>query len=117
MDYPYFAFVPNHVASLPMDGKEVSWTGHCFRSMKGRVLHQDASSITVQLTAQRPKSMLCTELQFMATTSAYHFENIVTRGQHNIKFDIPSDITDGDKWSVTDGNSGTWRSRTVHLTM
>lgn len=100
LDYPYFAFVPNLVASLPLDGSEVHWSGHCFQEMKGRVVRHDSSSVSVLLTAAKPKTLLCTEMYLLACTSAFHLENVLRRGEHEVKLQLPQDLSDGDKWCV-----------------
>lgn len=99
LPYPYFAFLPNHIGSMPNDGTLVNITStsssSCFRHTSFQF---DAQANQIIITAHKPSSIGCSDFYLLSTTSTFHLEHIEGRGEHKIEWALPDDITLAEIW-------------------
>ena len=94
--YPndFFEFIPTYVASLPLDGKTVSWTSSsanftrsCFASASASLSSCGSSCVELVMDVSGRESTLCEDLYLFGSVKTFHVHEFVVGGKHSIKFD------------------------------
>jgi hypothetical protein len=123
MEYPYFAFLPNHVASLIQPGVKSSWAApcHAVSANRGKTIQLgDAGSMarglwqetsahvevdahgkrTVVIEASKASSLFCSDFYLLATASSFQLKQVMGRGTHKVTWNTPKDMTSSEKWDL-----------------
>eukprot|EP00698_Gefionella_okellyi_P019932 TRINITY_DN618_c0_g1_i4.p1 TRINITY_DN618_c0_g1~~TRINITY_DN618_c0_g1_i4.p1 ORF type:complete len:437 (+),score=50.80 TRINITY_DN618_c0_g1_i4:104-1414(+) len=73
-DLPWFAFLPQFVASLAVDIRSSSWDGLCLRQVSALAATTGSNSLSIDFSASNPAN--CTDLYLLASKYSMHFAEI-----------------------------------------
>eukprot|EP00760_Papus_ankaliazontas_P015604 PhM_4_TR16614/c0_g1_i1/m.40565 len=98
--YPYFGFLPKHVASLVPDGIARSWSGPCFTNAQAySVLSADEKTLTVTFDMQKPTSGTCSDNFVLSSVAYLGLQGYYFHGTHSVAVNI-SKFTDDEMWDL-----------------
>jgi hypothetical protein len=99
--YPYFGFIPPYSSAVKIDGSVSEWKGECFQKTSAKAsMSSDGKSIEIDLTLEKPVSVLCSEHYLIATVDGAHLASFFTRGTHKIDWKVNPNATAADNWDL-----------------
>jgi hypothetical protein len=99
--YPYFGFIPPFSGAVKADGNVVEWEANCFRQTSAKAsMSSDGKTIEIDLSLEKPASLLCYDTYLIATVDGVHFSTFFTHGAHKINWKVNQNATAAQKWDI-----------------